>query len=179
MKTCSVKSARIALLHPSEQLLEIDSVGSQSVGTEPFACFAVVKIRVDSGASYFHKTSLSPSCCTASIAEGRRRGEKAPIDNRQLSGGLSVRILIPQVNRYASIGLIKMLRNVRELDIEIFGCDPIRFGEAAGTLLVDRSIPSSGGGGYPYRMARRRLLESRHRSRYSLHGERDLGSYQL
>lgn len=53
-----------------------------------------------------------------------------------------MRVLIPQVNRYASIGLIKMLRNVRGLDIEIFGCDPIRLGEAAGTLLVDRFIQS-------------------------------------
>lgn len=54
---------------------------------------------------------------------------------------MAKKILIPQVNRYASIVLIKMLRML-ERDVFIVGCDPSPFGFSSGSILVDHFVQS-------------------------------------
>lgn len=54
-----------------------------------------------------------------------------------------MKILITQIYCYASISIVKLLKNKSNLDIEIWECDCGPLGYASGSLLVDKYIQAS------------------------------------
>lgn len=51
-----------------------------------------------------------------------------------------MKILITQIYCYASIAIVKLLKNKSNLDIEIWGCDCGPLGYVSGSLLVDKYV---------------------------------------